>query len=278
MCVRTSLASQLIKWVTSHFSQKSSECGSAVSTKSSLSEDEDMGWSFSWPPTVWHCFLKGRRMPACTRTWTVALAVNPPLSHRVPLARDSPALSPRDQRRVARRWGTGRCRRGRGQGGAIHVFEGSTTHGRTDLVVKGRAVGELFIFSCRVTAQKAFNWWSTLRSSCPVRPSCSWPLTLVCLDTHPWLRAASWITLSTSKTKVQLPGVGKMLGFTSQCGRPADTPSSSPPGWTSFYPSLTVVHHGIPCHELEVGALCLPPGHRDAKQAANSLVCEKIRR
>uniref|UniRef100_A0A3P9NB34 HMG box-containing protein 1-like n=1 Tax=Poecilia reticulata TaxID=8081 RepID=A0A3P9NB34_POERE len=43
-----------------HRSRTSSECGSAVSTRSSLSDDEDMGWSFSCPPTVWHCFLKGR--------------------------------------------------------------------------------------------------------------------------------------------------------------------------------------------------------------------------
>jgi len=41
------------------FPQKSSECGSAVSTRSSLSNEEDMGWSFSCPPTAWHCFLKG---------------------------------------------------------------------------------------------------------------------------------------------------------------------------------------------------------------------------
>lgn len=39
-----------------------------MSTKSSLSDDEDMGWSFSWPPTVWHCFLKGRRTHTCTRS------------------------------------------------------------------------------------------------------------------------------------------------------------------------------------------------------------------
>lgn len=47
--------------------QKSSECGSAVSTRSSLSDEEDMGWNFSWPPTAWHCFLKGRHTNAsCT--------------------------------------------------------------------------------------------------------------------------------------------------------------------------------------------------------------------
>lgn len=47
-------------WIFIFAVQTSSECGSAVSTRSSLSDDEDMGWSFSWPPTAWHCFLKGR--------------------------------------------------------------------------------------------------------------------------------------------------------------------------------------------------------------------------
>eukprot|EP00069_Balaena_mysticetus_P019757 bmy_12515T0 len=35
-------------------------------------------------------------------------------------------------------------------------------------------------------------------------------------------------------------------------------------GWSSFYPSLTVVQHGIPCCEIHVGDVCLPPGHPDA--------------
>lgn len=51
-----------------------------------------------------------------------------------------------------------------------------------------------------------------------------------------------------------------------------------PSGWSSFYPSLTVVHHGIPCYDMEVGAVCLPPGHRDAKHADNSLVFDTFRR
>ncbi|XP_063304163.1 HMG box-containing protein 1 [Pelobates fuscus] len=35
-------------------------------------------------------------------------------------------------------------------------------------------------------------------------------------------------------------------------------------GWSSFHPSLTVVQHGIPCCEIHVGDICLPPGHPDA--------------
>lgn len=49
-------------------------------------------------------------------------------------------------------------------------------------------------------------------------------------------------------------------------------------GWSSFYPSLTVVRHGIPCYEMEVGGVCLPPGHRDAKHTDDSVVFDTFRR
>lgn len=39
--------------------QASSESESGSVCMSSLSDDDDMGWSHSWPSTVWHCFLKG---------------------------------------------------------------------------------------------------------------------------------------------------------------------------------------------------------------------------
>uniref|UniRef100_A0A1A8G7P8 HMG box-containing protein 1 n=1 Tax=Nothobranchius korthausae TaxID=1143690 RepID=A0A1A8G7P8_9TELE len=48
-------------------------------------------------------------------------------------------------------------------------------------------------------------------------------------------------------------------------------------GWSSFYPSLTVVHYGIPCYEMEVGDTCLPPGHRDAKHTDDSLVFDTFK-
>lgn len=40
--------------------QASSESESGLFCMSSLSDDDDMGWSHSWPSTVWHCFLKGK--------------------------------------------------------------------------------------------------------------------------------------------------------------------------------------------------------------------------
>ncbi|KAJ3596280.1 hypothetical protein NHX12_002689 [Muraenolepis orangiensis] len=48
-------------------------------------------------------------------------------------------------------------------------------------------------------------------------------------------------------------------------------------GWSSFYPSLTVVHHGIPCYEMQVGDLCLPPNHPDAINCDDSVVFDTFR-
>ncbi|MBN3313854.1 HBP1 protein, partial [Atractosteus spatula] len=47
--------------------------------------------------------------------------------------------------------------------------------------------------------------------------------------------------------------------------------------WSSFYPSLTVVQHGIPCYEMQVGDLCLPPGHPDAINFDDSVVFDTFR-
>lgn len=50
------------------------------------------------------------------------------------------------------------------------------------------------------------------------------------------------------------------------------------PGWCSFYPSLTVVHHGIPCYEMQLGNLCLPPSHPEAMNCDDSVVFDTFRR
>ena len=47
----------LFPWLNSN--QASSESESGIFSMSSFSDDEDMGWSHSWPSTAWHCFLKG---------------------------------------------------------------------------------------------------------------------------------------------------------------------------------------------------------------------------
>lgn len=87
--------------------QKSSECGSAVSTRSSLSEDEDIGWNISWPPTAWHCFLKGGTAPSPFHTSQRRLFLS-----SVSSSRDSRALPRRLPHQVARRGRPG-LRRGR---------------------------------------------------------------------------------------------------------------------------------------------------------------------
>ncbi|XP_077357195.1 HMG box-containing protein 1-like [Festucalex cinctus] len=48
-------------------------------------------------------------------------------------------------------------------------------------------------------------------------------------------------------------------------------------GWSSFYPSLTVVHYGIAGYEMELGDVCLPPGHRDAEHTDDSLVFDTFK-
>ncbi|KAM8860886.1 HMG box-containing protein 1 [Synchiropus picturatus] len=48
-------------------------------------------------------------------------------------------------------------------------------------------------------------------------------------------------------------------------------------GWSSFYPSLTVVHHGIPCYEMQLGDVCLPPNHPDAINCDDSVVFDTFR-
>ena len=35
-------------------------------------------------------------------------------------------------------------------------------------------------------------------------------------------------------------------------------------GWSSFSPCKTVTKYGIPCCDLSVGDVCLPPNHPDA--------------
>ncbi|OBS70747.1 hypothetical protein A6R68_00713, partial [Neotoma lepida] len=49
-------------------------------------------------------------------------------------------------------------------------------------------------------------------------------------------------------------------------------------GWSSFYPSLTVVQHGIPCCEIHIGDVCLPPGHPDAINFDDSGVFDTFKR
>ncbi|XP_036976911.1 HMG box-containing protein 1-like isoform X2 [Acanthopagrus latus] len=176
-------------------SRKSSECGSAVSTRSSLSDEEDMGWNFSWPPTAWHCFLKGTHLRfhgSSNVEWQDI--------EDLESAEDD---SGDEERSTSLK---------------SYGSEGLQLVQHSEIVLAGQAVLQL-----------TFDPGAFGRA--PVSARCQ-------LD-HPFY----------VKNK----------------------------GWSSFYPSLTVVHHGIPCYEMEVGGVCLPPGHRDAKHTDDSLVFDTFR-
>uniref|UniRef100_A0A665UL36 HMG box-containing protein 1 n=2 Tax=Echeneis naucrates TaxID=173247 RepID=A0A665UL36_ECHNA len=176
-------------------SRTSSECGSGVSTRSSLSDEEDMGWSFSWPPTAWHCFLKGTHLhfhSGCNVEWQNAEEMDS-------AEEDS---SDEEQSRSLKSYGS----------------EGLQLVEHSEIVVSGQAVLQLTF------------------------------------DPGTFGHA-----LMTARCQLDHPFYVKKKG------------------WSSFYPSLTVVHYGIPCYEMEVGDVCLPPGHRDAKHTDDSLVFDAFR-
>ncbi|CAL8242416.1 unnamed protein product [Merluccius merluccius] len=175
--------------------RKSSECGPAASTRSSLSDDEDMGWSHSWPPTAWHCFLKGTRL-------------------------------------------------------RFHAGPRLEWQDVEDLV----AIEEDSAEADKVGSLKVYGSDG------------------LCLTEHSEV-------ISSDQSVLQLtfdPGAFGHTPLTAQC--PLDHPFYvKHKGWSSFYPSLTVVHYGIPCYEVERGDVCLPPGHRDAVRMDASLVFDTFR-
>lgn len=175
-------------------SRTSSDCGSAVSTQSSLSDDEDMGWSFSWPSTVWHCFMKGTQLRfhiSSKNEW-----------------RDIEDLDGAEHSGDEKHSGFFKSYGSEG----LQLMEHSET------------------VSCdQPVLQLTFNPGAFGHSFLTVR----------CLLDHPFY----------VKNK----------------------------GWSSFHPSLTVVHYGIPCYEMEVGDVCLPPGHRDAKHTDDCPVLDTFR-
>ncbi|XP_062338739.1 HMG box-containing protein 1-like isoform X1 [Osmerus eperlanus] len=176
----------------------SSECESAISGRSSLSDDEDMDWCHSWPPTAWHGFLKGKG----TR---LRFHKGPNMEWQD--ADDLESDNDSDNEGETE----------------PHPLKGYGSEGL-------RLVGhEESISSGQVVLRLTFD---------PVT-SRDGLLTAECQLDHPFY----------VKNK----------------------------GWSSFYPSLTVVHYGIPCYEVQVGDLCLPPGHRDAAHTDDSLVFDAFR-
>ncbi|XP_053717934.1 HMG box-containing protein 1-like [Synchiropus splendidus] len=178
-----------------HHSRTSSECDSVVSTRSSLSDDEDMTWSVSWPPTAWHCFLKGTRLrfhSGSNVEWQEVEDLDSAAVHSDDMGRSSSLKS--------------------------YGSEGLQLVKQTENVMSGQAVLQL-----------TFDPGAFGHSH----------MTVQCQLDHPFY----------VKDK----------------------------GWSSFYPSLTVVHYGIPCYEMGLGDVCLPPGHRDAKHTDDSRVFDTFR-
>uniref|UniRef100_A0A8C8FNM7 HMG box-containing protein 1 n=1 Tax=Oncorhynchus tshawytscha TaxID=74940 RepID=A0A8C8FNM7_ONCTS len=179
-----------------HRERSSSECESAVSCHSSVSDDEDMGWSHSWPPTAWHCFLKGTRLrfhKGSSVEWQDAEEL----------------VSDEDSDDEAE--AITRPLKGYGSEGLRLVSH-----------TESRAFGQSVL---KLTFDPGACGECLLSSECQ-------------LD-HPFY----------VRNK----------------------------GWSSFYPSLTVVQYGIPCYEVMVGDVCLPPGHRDAVHTDDSLVFDTFR-
>ncbi|XP_035281176.1 HMG box-containing protein 1-like isoform X1 [Anguilla anguilla] len=175
----------------------SSESESGVFCTSSLSDDDDMGWSHSWPSTAWHCFLKGTRLRF----------------HRGPNVewQDVEELGDSDDESEDEREALSPSLKSYGSEGLKLVAHEET-------VSFGQSVLKL-----------TFD---------PGSPE-DGLLTAECRLDHPFF----------VKNK----------------------------GWASFYPSLTVVQHGIPCYEVQLGDVFLPPGHRDAINCDDSVVFDTFR-
>ncbi|XP_026859087.2 HMG box-containing protein 1 isoform X2 [Electrophorus electricus] len=175
----------------------SSESESGIFCMSSLSDDDDMGWSHSWPSTVWHCFLKGTRLRF----------------HK------GPNMEWQDVEDLAE------SEEESDDDGGLHIS--------------------------------------------PVKSFGSDGLKLVALEE----------TVSFGQSILKLtfdPGSPEAGLLTAECQ--LDHPFYvKNKGWSSFYPSLTVVQHGIPCYEMQVGDLCLPPGHRDAINCDDSTVFDTFK-
>ncbi|XP_030627287.1 HMG box-containing protein 1 [Chanos chanos] len=175
----------------------SSESESGIFCMSSLSDDDDRGWSHSWPSTVWHCFLKGTRLRF----------------HKGPNVewQDVEDLVESDDESDDE---------GRTQSSSLKNYgsEGLKLVALEETVSYGQSV-------LKLTFDPGSPEDGLLTAEC-------------CLD-HPFY----------VKNK----------------------------GWSSFYPSLTVVQHGIPCYEMQIGDLCLPPGHHDAINCDDSVVFDTFR-
>ncbi|XP_042191088.1 HMG box-containing protein 1 isoform X1 [Callorhinchus milii] len=174
----------------------SSESESDIFCFSSLSDDDELGWSHSWPSTAWNCFMKGTRLCFQKGENTAWQDVEEFAKFET---------SPGDERvLLQKRYGYG--------------SEGLTLVSHEETVSFGRSVLKLTFDPGKSEVVRLF---------------------VECRLDHPFY----------VRNK----------------------------GWCSFYPSLTAVQHGIPCCEMELGDVCLPPGHPDANNFDDSGVFDTFR-
>uniref|UniRef100_A0A8C5RPG8 HMG box-containing protein 1 n=1 Tax=Laticauda laticaudata TaxID=8630 RepID=A0A8C5RPG8_LATLA len=160
-----------------------SESESGIFCMSSLSDDDDLGWCHSWPPTVWHCFLKGTRL----------------------------------------------------------CFHKGRNHIWIDVEDFARSAG------CRNEVDDSMGAYKGYGA-----------------DGLKLISHEESISFGESVLKLTFdPGTAAEDLLTTECR--LDHPFYvKNKGWSSFYPSLTVVQHGIPCSEMHLGDICLPHGHPEA--------------
>ncbi|CAM9359749.1 unnamed protein product [Lampetra fluviatilis] len=175
----------------------------SISPRSSISDDDELGWSHTWPTTAWHCFLKETKV----------------IFHVGPKAEWQSVEEVARQEEAGRLNGKPHCQRaGRAKLILNYGVDGLTLISREEFLSSGQSLMRLSFDPGKHDQPK---------------------LTADCFLDHPFF----------VKKK----------------------------GWASFHPSLTVIKYGIPCSDMEVRDVCLPPDHPLAQSSADSGVFDAFK-
>ncbi|XP_061418854.1 HMG box-containing protein 1 isoform X2 [Lethenteron reissneri] len=175
----------------------------SISPRSSISDDDELGWSHTWPTTAWHCFLKETKV----------------IFHVGPKAEWQSVEEVARQEEAGRLNGKPHCQRaGRAKLILNYGVDGLTLISREEFISSGQSLMRLSFDPGKHDQPK---------------------LTADCFLDHPFF----------VKKK----------------------------GWASFHPSLTVIKYGIPCSDMEVRDVCLPPDHPLAQSSADSGVFDAFK-
>uniref|UniRef100_S4RCE0 HMG box-containing protein 1 n=1 Tax=Petromyzon marinus TaxID=7757 RepID=S4RCE0_PETMA len=171
----------------------------SISPRSSISDDDELGWSHTWPTTAWHCFLKETKV----------------IFHVGPKAEWQSVEEVARQEEAGRLNGKPHCQRAQILNYGV---DGLTLISREEFLSSGQSLMRLSFDPGKHDQPK---------------------LTADCFLDHPFF----------VKKK----------------------------GWASFHPSLTVIKYGIPCSDMEVRDVCLPPDHPLAQSSADSGVFDAFK-